>query len=116
MALMRSSTTCLAPSPMASIAITEATPMTMPSSVSTVRKRLARSARTAVFAASSAPPTRDAPPSSAALRRDIRRRRAARQLRAGIADDPSIADLDDALRLRGDVERVRDEDHGVSAL
>ena len=47
MALMRSSTACLAPSPIASIAMTEATPITMPSSVSTVRNRLARNARTA---------------------------------------------------------------------
>ena len=44
MALMRSSTCCFAPLPTASIAITEPTPMTMPSSVSAVRKRLARSA------------------------------------------------------------------------
>ena len=65
MALMRSSTICLAPSPMASIAITEATPITMPSRVSTVRKRLARSALTPVFAASRAPPTSEAPPSVA---------------------------------------------------
>ena len=39
---------CLAPSPMASIATTELTPMTMPSSVSTVRKMFALSARVAM--------------------------------------------------------------------
>jgi hypothetical protein len=52
MALMRSITTCLAPSPMASMAITEATPITMPSSVRMARNTLARRARSAVLAAS----------------------------------------------------------------
>ena len=51
-ALTWSITFCLAPSPIASMAITEATPMTMPSRVRMVRKRLARSARSAVRVAS----------------------------------------------------------------
>ena len=50
MPLMRSMTACFAPSPTASIAITEPTPITMPSSVSAVRKRFARSARHGRFA------------------------------------------------------------------
>src|SRR3546814_3022586 len=43
MALMRSSTDLRAPSPIASIATTDATPMMMPSRVSRVRNRLLRS-------------------------------------------------------------------------
>jgi hypothetical protein len=42
----------LAPSPIASMATTEATPMMMPSKVSKVRIRLARSDRNAILAAS----------------------------------------------------------------
>ena len=55
MPLMRSTTACFAPSPTASIAMTEPTPITMPSSVSAVRKRFARSARPAALPASTRP-------------------------------------------------------------
>ena len=57
MPLMRSSTAWRAPLPTASIAMTEATPMTMPSSVSAVRKTFEERARAAAFAASSQPRT-----------------------------------------------------------
>ena len=51
-ASMRESTCALLPSPSASMAITAPTPMMMPSSVSTVRNRLVRSERSAIFTAS----------------------------------------------------------------
>ena len=60
--MMRSITACFAPSPIASIAITEATPMTMPSNVSTERNTLARSARSAMRAASSTSPMGESAP------------------------------------------------------
>ncbi|MNT74179.1 hypothetical protein D3C72_2129750 [compost metagenome] len=47
-----STTRCLAPSPTASITMTEATPITIPSSVKPVRARLMRMPRHAVRAAS----------------------------------------------------------------
>ncbi len=111
MPLMRSSTACFAPSPTASIAITEPTPMTMPSSVSAVRNRFARSARAAAFAAST---SRAA--AMAALRVALRSRGARAPARAGpgsLTMRPS-RDLDHAVRLRGDLARVRDEDDGVA--
>ncbi len=49
---MRLSTKSCAPVPIASMATTEPTPMTMPSKVRMVRKRLARNARNAIFTAS----------------------------------------------------------------
>ena len=110
MAPMRSSTACLAPSPMASIAITEPTPMTMPSSVSTVRNRLARSARSAMRKrfARVAPRAR-APSARLDLPRAIVSSVAA--LAAALNAGPgsltivAVLDLDDAVGLRGDVLR-----------
>ena len=52
MVLIRSTTSFLAPSPMASMVMTDATPITMPSKVSAVRNRLLRSDRRALFRAS----------------------------------------------------------------
>lgn len=52
MAPICSTTRCLAPSPTAIITMTEATPMTMPSSVSAVRVRRMRMPRQALRAAS----------------------------------------------------------------
>ena len=101
MALMRSSTDCLAPSPIASIAITEPTPMTMPSSVSTVRNRLARSARSAIFAASTSVGQQRRPPRGRRRQRAIAGR--APDAGAGVGDDLAVLDLDHALRLRGDL-------------
>ena len=58
MLLIRSITDCLAPSPTASMATTEPTPMTMPSSVRKVRKMLALSERRAMRSASAVSPIR----------------------------------------------------------
>ena len=51
MEVMRFTTSCLAPSPTASIVTTDATPMMMPSNVSKVRIKLRRSACPAIAAA-----------------------------------------------------------------
>ena len=59
MPLMRSSTCCFAPLPTASMAITEPTPITMPSSVRAVRNRLARNAAPAAFPASNNPASKE---------------------------------------------------------
>ena len=114
MPLMRSITACFAPSPTASIAITEPTPITMPSSVSAVRKRFARSARPAALPASTKP--RSAEPAVVAVAQRCERRRARRRCAAGprSCTIAPVADLDHAMRVRGDFLRVRDDDDGVA--
>ena len=109
MPLMRSSTAWRAPLPTASIAMTEATPMTMPSSVSAVRKRFERRARPAAFAASSQPRTVAADRLGAPTPGDPCRR-----LRPRIAHDLAVADLDHAVGMRRHLRRVGDHDDGVA--
>ena len=105
-------TACLAPSPIASIAITDATPITMPSSVSTDRNTLARSARNAVFVASAT-----SAPCEMRPRRGCHAAAAlwlAACLRTWVGNNVAVLDLDHARRVLGDFACVCDQNHGVT--
>ena len=111
----------LAPVPIATITITAATPMIMPSAVSAVRIALRRSAFSATMNVIqidiAVAPYALCAASSASLRSRATSAAALRRCTTGpIAPHQAVAERDDARGVLGDVGLVRDEHDGDAAL
>ncbi len=110
---MRLSTESCAPVPIASMATTEPTPMTMPSKVRMVRKRLARNARNAILTASVTSAIAAEPSLTVRLER-MGCVRIAAALLGAVGDDAAVMDFDQPVGLFGDLARVGDDDDRVA--
>ena len=110
-AWMRSTTSCFAPLPIAISAITEATPMMIPSIVRTVRMRLWRSERIAIFRDS---PRTAAPGPARPFRPDGSGEAASPLGLRLVGCDPPVGDANQPVCVRGDVGVVGDDDYRVA--